>query len=388
MMSMSVPEPAGLFGRMIGPKRRWRAYKARIRRLPERYRLVVDALERYLMHFGPVDGDHAMAVFDDVAELFERAAAEATPIRDLVGDDPVEFVEALVRNYGRGGYVDREQDRLVRAVDRAQRAEGPERPAWSGTVPVGDTALYVRDSGGFGPPVVYLNGAYADLSHWRRVIAHLGDDCRHITYDARARGRSQRSADHSFEAGLGDLSAVLDARDVEQALLVGWSYGAILSWHWADRHPTRAAGLVCVDAFPIGLTGDEGRARIRALFHRMRWALPIASRFGMAARMTAEEHADVNIEINRDQRGVGPGDRAAGLPRAVRAGHGRQPRHARRGDGPRQGRARSADRGPAEPDRRAGRQQPHGDPAQGRRGHRRLGPRRPGPHGPVRPAAT
>ena len=30
--------------------------------------------------------------------------------------------------------------------------------AWTGMVPVDDTALYVRDTGGRGRPVVYLNG--------------------------------------------------------------------------------------------------------------------------------------------------------------------------------------------------------------------------------------
>ena len=63
--------------------------------------------------------------------------------------------------------------------------------AWTGMVPVDDTALYVTDTGGRGRPVVYLNGAYADQSHWRRVIADLGSDYRHITYDERARGKSK-----------------------------------------------------------------------------------------------------------------------------------------------------------------------------------------------------
>ena len=31
--------------------------------------------------------------------------------------------------------------------------------AWTGMVPVDDTALYVSDTGGPGRPVVYLNGA-------------------------------------------------------------------------------------------------------------------------------------------------------------------------------------------------------------------------------------
>jgi pimeloyl-ACP methyl ester carboxylesterase len=165
-------------------------------------------------------------------------------------------------------------------------------------VPVDDTALYVTDTGGRGRPVVYLNGAYADQSHWRRVIADLGSDYRHITYDERARGKSKRSADYSFEGIVRDLDAVLKARGVDRPLLVGWSYGGVLAWHWADRNPDRVLGVVCVDAFPVGVTGEEGREAIRKMFRRWRLLLPIAARLGLAARMTADQHADVNIECN------------------------------------------------------------------------------------------
>ncbi|WP_344619062.1 DUF1048 domain-containing protein [Dactylosporangium salmoneum] len=105
--------------KLIGPKRRWRAYKARVRALPENYRTTVEAIERYLMHFGAMDADSAQSLFEDVADLFERAAADGTPIRDIVGDDPVEFVEALIANYEKGGYVARERNRLSRAIERA-----------------------------------------------------------------------------------------------------------------------------------------------------------------------------------------------------------------------------------------------------------------------------
>jgi hypothetical protein len=33
---------------------------------------------------------------------------------------------------------------------------------------------------------------------------------------------------------------------------------------WADRNPDRVLGVVTVDAIPVGLTGEEGRERIRA----------------------------------------------------------------------------------------------------------------------------
>ncbi|HZG91298.1 MAG TPA: alpha/beta hydrolase [Pseudonocardia sp.] len=177
---------------------------------------------------------------------------------------------------------------------------------WTGMLPVDDTALAVTDTGGPATPVVYLNGAYADTSHWRRVVADLGEDYRHITYDQRARGRSGRSADYSFEACLRDLDAVLAARGVDRALLVGWSYGGFLAWHWADRNPDRVLGIVTVDAFPIGLTGAGGQERIRTLFRRMRWLFPIASRLGLAARMSADQHAEVNIELNEIAAASGP----------------------------------------------------------------------------------
>ena len=180
------------------------------------------------------------------------------------------------------------------------------QPAWTGMVPIDDTALYLRDSGGPGVPVVYLNGAYADQSHWRRVIADLGDGYRHITYDERARGRSKRSADYSFEASIRDLNAVLAVRGVDRPLLVGWSYGGILAWHWADRNPDRVLGVVTVDAFPAGLTGEVGRARIRKLFGQMRLYMPLARALRLTARMTTDEHIGVNIDANEIGDASGP----------------------------------------------------------------------------------
>ena len=121
---MSGTEKGGFISKVIGDKRRWRAYKARMKRLPPDYRTAVAAIERYLMHFGGVvDADSAASLFEDVADLFEQAAADGTPIRQIVGEDPVEFVDALVRNYSQGGYVDRERQRLVDAIESVERGE-------------------------------------------------------------------------------------------------------------------------------------------------------------------------------------------------------------------------------------------------------------------------
>ena len=71
------------------------------------------------MHLGPADGESAAAMFDDLADLFEASAADGTPIREIVGEDPVEFAEAFLRNYREGGWITRERERLIGAIDRA-----------------------------------------------------------------------------------------------------------------------------------------------------------------------------------------------------------------------------------------------------------------------------
>ncbi|MEV4106260.1 DUF1048 domain-containing protein [Nonomuraea sp. NPDC049695] len=100
-------------------KRRYRRYKARMEQLPENYRTAVEALERYLMLFGPADGTGAMAMYEDLADLFEQSAANGTPIREIFGEDPVEFVEAFVLNYPVGRWISRERERFTSAIERA-----------------------------------------------------------------------------------------------------------------------------------------------------------------------------------------------------------------------------------------------------------------------------
>lgn len=117
---MSDAEKGGFLAKVIGPKRRWREYQARVRRLPPNQRTAVEAIERYLMHFVPTDGDSSASMFEDLADLFEQAAADGTPIRGIVGDDPVEFAEAFVKNYSDGGYAPaRERKRLIADIARS-----------------------------------------------------------------------------------------------------------------------------------------------------------------------------------------------------------------------------------------------------------------------------
>jgi DNA-binding ferritin-like protein (Dps family) len=121
----SSPDERGLISKVIGPKRHYRQHKARMARLPESYRTAVAGVERYATYLGGLgDASSILSMLDDLADLFEQAAADGTPIREIVGDDPVEFAEAFVRNYPAGSWIVRERERLVSAVERAEEQEG------------------------------------------------------------------------------------------------------------------------------------------------------------------------------------------------------------------------------------------------------------------------
>jgi DNA-binding ferritin-like protein (Dps family) len=106
-------------------KKQYRQDKARIEGLPEPYATVAKALQRYLMYAaGVTDGETLVTMFGDFADLFERAAADGTSVRALVGDDPVDFAEAFARAYTGKQWIDKERARLTRAIDEVADDNG------------------------------------------------------------------------------------------------------------------------------------------------------------------------------------------------------------------------------------------------------------------------
>jgi DNA-binding ferritin-like protein (Dps family) len=107
-------------------KKQYKQYKARIEALPEPYRTAAKAFERYLMYNGGItDGDAEMMItmLGDFADLWERAAVDGTPVRTIVGEDPVEFADAFAEAYAGKRWIDKERSRLTKAIEDAERKE-------------------------------------------------------------------------------------------------------------------------------------------------------------------------------------------------------------------------------------------------------------------------
>src|SRR5260370_29403502 len=88
-------------------KWRYRQYKARTERLPANYHSAIDALERYTEFFGPGTGDSLMSMLENLGGLFAQSAANRTPVRAVVAEEPVEFAEAFLRQYPAGPCISR-----------------------------------------------------------------------------------------------------------------------------------------------------------------------------------------------------------------------------------------------------------------------------------------
>lgn len=164
---------------------------------------------------------------------------------------------------------------------------------------VSDTSLHVVETPGGSPPLVLLNGGFGTLRDWNHVVAELGGRHRVVRFDARARGKSGRSADYSLASAVDDVGRVIAATGVERPILVGWSHGATLAVRYALAHPSEVGGLVLVDgAFPVVTFDEPAKERARAQFRRLALPMRVLAMFGLSARMSANEATGVLFEVD------------------------------------------------------------------------------------------
>src|SRR4051794_4126575 len=107
---------------------------------------------------------------------------------------------------------------------------------------------------GDGPPVVWHTGGCGDGEMWElggyldRLPGYT-----HLLMDHRGRGRSDAPtelAGHHMSRYVADALAVLDDAGVDNAVFVGYSFGARVGFAVGLSAPSRLSGLVAIDSFP------------------------------------------------------------------------------------------------------------------------------------------
>lgn len=103
---------------------------------------------------------------------------------------------------------------------------------------------------GEGADVVMLHGLTGNLAVWHLKMARvLRGEFRVTTYDLRGHGYSDMPrTGYTTRVMAEDLLGLLDGLGIEKANLVGHSFGADVSLHFALLHPERVAKIVAVEA--------------------------------------------------------------------------------------------------------------------------------------------
>jgi pimeloyl-ACP methyl ester carboxylesterase len=103
---------------------------------------------------------------------------------------------------------------------------------------------------GEGPDLVMVHGLTGNQAVWHLKIAPiLWDHFRILTYDLRGHGYSDMPPT-GYSAGdmAADLEQLLDALDIEQADVVGHSFGADIALYLACSRPERVRNVVAIEA--------------------------------------------------------------------------------------------------------------------------------------------
>ena len=112
-------------------------------------------------------------------------------------------------------------------------------------IDLGSHELRVRSQGEGAPAFVCLHGLVDRLEIWDHLAPGLAARGSLLRVDQRGHGSSGAPrGPYSREDLAGDVTGILDARNIERASLVGRSMGGIVSMTTALLYPERIAGLV------------------------------------------------------------------------------------------------------------------------------------------------
>ena len=196
---------------------------------------------------------------------------------------------------------------------------------------VGDRHLRVRDEGDGGKrlPLVCVHGAGSSSVVWLEAVHRLSAQRRVVALDLPGHGQSDRwhAPDDVTIAMYRDAVGTVCAQlQIERALLLGHSMGALIALDAAAAWPERVAGLVLVNGgarlpvapeLLVALTGDF--PRFGKWLSRVVWSpatpLDVVERWGSIAFTADQEitHADFRAVDRYDGTEVAPRVRAPTL---------------------------------------------------------------------------
>lgn len=130
---------------------------------------------------------------------------------------------------------------------------------------------HLRRAGDDGPTMVLLHGWPETSYCWRHVMTAFGDEYQMIAPDLRGFGDTGKpDGPHDKATVAGDIWTIMDAKGIENAILVGHDIGARVAMRMTLDQPDRVSSLIVMNGRypPLGSlkTSDTGQARERWYF--------------------------------------------------------------------------------------------------------------------------
>ena len=173
------------------------------------------------------------------------------------------FMTTAVLTIGCGGAGTTSTDSAPHDRGQTMSPAPPHSPVRSQKiVGAGDIMLSVYEAGTPGRrPIVFIHGFSQTFMTWDAQLGGLSDSFHRIAYDLRGHGASDKplDADRYTTSSLwaDDLAAVIRAHNLQQPVLVGWSYGGYVIADYVRKFgDTGLGGLVFVGVSTKNGTAD------------------------------------------------------------------------------------------------------------------------------------
>ncbi|OUS76614.1 hypothetical protein B1748_10975 [Paenibacillus sp. MY03] len=104
---------------IIQGKKEWRAHVARVKALPQDYRIVYKEIQKYLFKVGPVELTDGTGLLSGIVDLFEEGAASRKGVLEVTGSDVAAFCDELIKDSKT--YADLYQETVDQKVNKAMK---------------------------------------------------------------------------------------------------------------------------------------------------------------------------------------------------------------------------------------------------------------------------
>jgi pimeloyl-ACP methyl ester carboxylesterase len=154
--------------------------------------------------------------------------------------------------------------------------------------------IYVEQAGQ-GEPVLLIHGFGGSSYSWRKVVPALAEDYWVVALDLYGFGWTDRPDDWSCYTRDGQVELILgvmDALGIDNAHLIGHSYGGSISMALAADHPERVRSMVLVDSAAVNYPMNRRKWFARVSLFNFAYVRGLALRQGFVERVMEKAYYD------------------------------------------------------------------------------------------------